>query len=100
MEPRNPKPPYNRRSDAHRFPAWTVPLLFFSRERSEPPHIHVEAAGKYAKYWIRPVAYARSTGFRAHELAEIHRIIEPNQNLIVEKWNEHFGIAQDDAAGN
>ncbi len=68
-------------------------FFFFSNEQSEPPHIHVESSGKYAKYWIRPVAYERSTGFRAHELAEIRRIIVENEDLIEERWNEHFGDA-------
>ena len=66
-------------------------FFFFSREGNEPPHIHVESAGKYAKYWIRPAAYERSTGFRAHELAEVRRIIVEIEDLIQEKWNEHFG---------
>lgn len=66
-------------------------LFFFSNEGTEPPHIHVESAGKYAKYWISPVVHERSSGFRAHELAEIRRIIEENETLIEEKWNEHFG---------
>jgi len=56
-------------------------------------HVHVEAANGYAKFWIRPVSFSRSTGFRAHELAEIRRIIEENEPLIEAKWNEHFRSA-------
>ncbi|RKY07496.1 MAG: hypothetical protein DRP65_10380, partial [Planctomycetota bacterium] len=29
-------------------------FFFFSLDSSEKPHIHVEKAGKYAKYWNRP----------------------------------------------
>lgn len=68
-------------------------LFFFSNEGSEPPHIHVESGSAHAKYWIRPVVYERSTGFRSHELAEIRRIIEEHEEVIEEKWNEHFGNA-------
>jgi hypothetical protein len=68
-------------------------LFFFSNEGSEPPHIHVEAGNSYAKYWIRPVRYERSVAFRAHDLSEIRRIIEENEELIEEKWNEFFGNA-------
>ncbi len=66
-------------------------FFFFSNEGNEPPHIHVEAGGNYAKYWVRPVVFERSSGFRPHDLAEIRRIIVENENLIEEKWNEHFG---------
>ena len=68
-------------------------FFFFSNEGSEPLHIHVEASGKYAKFWILPVRYDSSTGFRAHELAEIRRIIEENESLIQQKWNEFFANA-------
>ena len=68
-------------------------FFFFSNEGTEPPHIHVEAAGKYAKFWIKPVVFERSVGFRAHDLAEVRRIIESNVALIEAKWHEHFGSA-------
>ena len=45
-------------------------LFFFSNEGTEPMHVHVEAAGNYAKYWIRPVIYERPTGFRSHGLTD------------------------------
>ncbi|MBI4007657.1 MAG: DUF4160 domain-containing protein, partial [Planctomycetes bacterium] len=35
-------------------------FFFFSLEGREPPHIHVEHAGKYAKFWLEPVELARS----------------------------------------
>jgi len=27
-------------------------FFFFSREGNEPPHIHVEQAERYAKFWL------------------------------------------------
>ncbi len=53
-------------------------FFFFSNERNEPPHIHVERAGNYAKFWLSPVRQDRSYGFRTNELSEIRRIIESN----------------------
>ena len=67
--------------------------FFFSNEGNEPAHIHVESGASYAKFWIKPVRFERSIGFRAHELKEIHRIIEEKESLIEEKWNEFFGNA-------
>jgi hypothetical protein len=65
-------------------------FFFFSLDRGEPLHIHVEKDDSYAKFWLRPVALARSRGFRDHELGEIRRIIETHQGLFEEKWHEHF----------
>jgi len=30
-------------------------FFFFSREGTEPPHVHVEQAERYAKFWLEPV---------------------------------------------
>ena len=46
-------------------------FFFFTREGHEPPHIHVDQAERYAKYWLTPVSLARSRGFRSPELSEI-----------------------------
>ena len=40
-------------------------FFFFSREGFEPRHIHVERAGKYAKYWLEPVAWLSRGYFAA-----------------------------------
>ncbi len=65
-------------------------FFFFSLEGSEPPHIHVEQAERFAKFWLSPVSFVKSRGFRSDELSEIQQIIEENQDLLVEKWNEYF----------
>jgi len=65
-------------------------FFFWSREGNEPPHIHVEQAERYAKFWLRPIQLARSEGFRSSELAEIHTLIEENQALFEENWNDYF----------
>ena len=65
-------------------------LFFFSLENDEPPHIHVEQAERFAKFWLDPVSLAKSHGFRSGELSEIQNIIKENRDSLVEKWNEHF----------
>lgn len=65
-------------------------FFFFSLEGSEPPHIHIEQAERVAKFWLKPVDFVMSRGFRNNELSEIIRIVEENQEFFVEKWNEHF----------
>ncbi|MDT5061837.1 MAG: hypothetical protein QOH63_2296 [Acidobacteriota bacterium] len=65
-------------------------FFFFSLEGSEPPHIHVEQAERFAKFWLNPVTLVKSRGFRSNELSEIQKIVEENLNTLLEKWNEHF----------
>jgi len=65
-------------------------FFFFSRENNEPPHIHVEHDDAYAKFWLQPVSLARTSGFAAHELNELIKIVRENQSLFLERWHEHF----------
>jgi hypothetical protein len=65
-------------------------FFFFSLEGHEPPHIHVEHAERFAKFWLNPVALVKSRGFRSNDLTEIQRIIEENRDTLLEKWDEHF----------
>ncbi|MGH7664252.1 MAG: DUF4160 domain-containing protein [Gemmatimonadaceae bacterium] len=44
-------------------------FYFWSRENREPPHIHVEQAERYAKFWLSPVLLADARGFRSNELS-------------------------------
>ena len=65
-------------------------FFFFSLEGHEPPHIHVEQAERFAKFWLSPISLAKSRGFRSGELSEIQKIVEENRDTLLEKWNEHF----------
>jgi len=66
-------------------------FFFFSGEGQEPPHIHVESAERYAKFWLNPVSLARSWGFRSHEIKELRGFVEDHKEKFEEEWNEHFG---------
>ena len=65
-------------------------FFFFTREGTEPPHIHVEKAENYAKFWLQPVRLARNRGFLSRHLREIRLLIEDNKALFEEKWHERF----------
>jgi hypothetical protein len=65
-------------------------FFFFSLEGNEPPHIHVEQAERFAKFRLDPVSLVKSRAFRSGELLEIQKIIEEHQDILLEKWNEHF----------
>ena len=71
------------RVGGHRF-------FFYSGDRHEPPHVHVESAGNTAKFWLEPVRLERSRGFNSRELNELQRIVEQYQEELVDSWNEFF----------
>jgi hypothetical protein len=66
-------------------------FFFFSNEGHEPPHIHVESGGSYAKFWLRPVVVARSRGYNARELGLLRRLVEEHCDALERAWHEHFG---------
>ena len=72
------------RHGRHRF-------FFFSNEGNEPPHIHVETAEDYAKFWLEPIALARSMGYNAKELRELRELVEEHKDLFLRRWYEYFG---------
>jgi len=66
-------------------------FFFYSNENNEPPHIHVQKERMLAKFWLRPVALASSTGFASHELTKLMRLAEEHQQTFVEAWDGFFG---------
>ena len=65
-------------------------FFFFSNERAEPIHIHIEKAECYAKFWLDPLFVCANHGFTSKELREISEIVDENETYIREKWDEHF----------
>ena len=65
-------------------------FFFFSNERGEPAHVHVEQGERYAKFWLRDVSLVVAHGFRASELGLLRRLVFEHRILFQEKWNEHF----------
>lgn len=61
---------------------------FYQADLDEPPHVHVGKSGKEAKYWVDPVALARSGRFPDHELNEIERILAEYREDILEAWRK------------
>jgi len=43
-------------------------FFFYSSDRAEPPHVHVERDENLAKFWLDPVRLHESGGFRGAEL--------------------------------
>jgi len=66
-------------------------FFFFSNEREEPPHVHVQQGERYAKFWLEPVGLELNVRFRRNELTKVRKIILDNREVILRAWHEHFG---------
>ncbi len=65
-------------------------FFFFSLEGFEPPHVHIEAGERFAKFWLEPVELAESRRMNPAELNHLRKIVEKRQREIITKWHEHF----------
>lgn len=65
-------------------------FFFYSGDRDEPPHVHVEHERNKAKFWLDPVRLQNSGRFSRNELNRIQRLIEENQERLLRSWHEHF----------
>jgi len=65
-------------------------FFFYSYDRVEPYHIHIESDDNYAKFWLNPVRLAKSVGYSVKELKNIQGIVVSNEKMFKEKWNEYF----------
>ncbi len=65
-------------------------FFFFSGDRAEPPHVHVERDDCEAKFWLDPVRLERSRGFARNEIAKIQGIVEANRQPLLGGWNGYF----------
>ena len=68
-------------------------FFFYSNEGDprEPILVHVMKGGGEAKFWLSPVAVARSSGFDARALRRLARVVADNAELIEDAWHVHFG---------
>ena len=66
-------------------------FFFYTGDRDEPQHIHVERDDKIAKFWLNPIRLQSSGGFSRNEIIRIQQIIQEHQIQLIEGWNEYFG---------
>jgi hypothetical protein len=67
-------------------------LFFYSREGSEPPHIHIIGKGGEAKIWLQPVEISKSYNLGAKEQRDILKIVKANIELLLTKYKEWHGL--------
>ena len=65
-------------------------LFFYSADREEPRHVHVERDDCRAKYWLEPVRLDDSSGFGPAELGKIEVLVTQNVELLRKAWDDFF----------
>ena len=65
-------------------------LFFYSGDRGEPRHVHVERDNHVAKFWLDPVTLERSGGLRRVDIRRMRRLVEDNRTILVEAWDDSF----------
>jgi len=65
-------------------------FFFYSGDKNEPEHIHVERDNNVAKFWLSPIRLQNSGGFNRQEINRLHHFVRENQQLLIGKWYEYF----------
>ncbi len=65
-------------------------FFFYSSDRNEPPHVHVERDDNVAKFWLDPVRLQSSGGFSRVEIGRIEKLVIEHQQELLEAWNAYF----------
>jgi hypothetical protein len=66
-------------------------FFFYSADRDEPPHVHLEREEGKAKFWLEPVRLESSRGFVRVEIGRVQRLVEENTGFLLRSWHEYFG---------
>lgn len=64
---------------------------FYSDERNEPEHIHIETPEGECKFWFNPIRLGRNKGVPPQSLRDIERLVYEHEALLKEKWHEFHG---------
>jgi hypothetical protein len=65
-------------------------FFFYSCDRAEPPHVHVERDDCIAKIWLDPLRLASSGGFGRREISAVLAIVQLRRLELLEAWNAYF----------
>lgn len=65
-------------------------FFFYSSDRVEPVHVHIESGDNIAKVWLDPIRLCNSGGFNRSDIRRILSIIKEHQIELMEAWNDYF----------
>jgi hypothetical protein len=62
---------------------------FYSQDRLQELHVHVQRDRNEAKFWLDPVRLEEGGGFPRHELREIRPLLETHEQDLLDAWNAY-----------
>jgi hypothetical protein len=65
-------------------------FFFYSSDRREPPHVHVEREANVAKLWLGPVRLGSHGGFRRVEIGRLQGLVKRHEQTLLRAWDEFF----------
>ena len=65
-------------------------FFFYSGDRDEPPHIHIQRDDNMAKFWLDPVILRGSVGFSRKEINTLENLVQENRDHLLRSWDEYF----------
>lgn len=65
-------------------------FFFYSGDRDELAHIHIERDDKVAKFWLEPIRLHTSGGFSRAEIGRIQGLVRLHANELMEAWHAYF----------
>jgi Domain of unknown function (DUF4160) len=65
-------------------------FFFYSSDRLEPAHVHVERDAFVAKVWLHDFSVAHHTGFPAPKLRRILAVVRSKEPVLREAWDVYF----------
>jgi hypothetical protein len=65
-------------------------FFFFSSDRGEPIHVHVERERKTAKFWLERIRMESNHGFAPTELNKVATLVQEHEADLVKAWHEYF----------
>ena len=65
-------------------------MFFYSGDRVELRHVHVEREANRAKFWLDPLRLAESGGFGRAEVRRVEALVRDNAVELRRAWDEYF----------
>ncbi len=65
-------------------------IFFYSGDRDERRHVHVEREANRGKFWLDPVRLAESGGFSRVEIRRLEALVRQNEIELRGAWDEFF----------
>lgn len=62
---------------------------FYSDERNEPVHIHIETPEGECKFWLEPVRLARNRGIAPQVIRRLEKLVFQHEDLLRKKFYEY-----------